>query len=181
MEHTHNNQSHQEGHNHEPHQTNHHTHHSVSSKLKGHAGALEAWLLPIFSNLPHLPEGGKKIVSDIIPWLALIFGALTLIGILGSGMVGIIFSPLIALGGGFRGIVLFLTLILGIVCAILSILSFKPLQAMKKTGWNYSFYALTVSAVSSLLSVVGMMSGMGNIIGIFIGAYLLFEIRERYH
>ncbi len=181
MEHTHNhNKSHHEGHQ-EPHQGTDHTRHQVTSKLKGHAGALEALLTPIFSGLPHIPEGGRKVISDIIPWLSVIFGVLALIALLGSGMLGIVLSPLAVLGGGFRGIILLLTLVLGIISAVLSILAFKPLQGMKKTGWDYSFYALTVSAISSVLSIVGMMNGLGNVVGIFIGAYLLFEIRERYH
>ncbi len=178
MEHTHNhNESHHEGH-HEPHNG---IHHQATSKLKDHAGALEAWLLPLFSNLPHIPEGGRKVITDIIPWISLIFGILALIGLLGSVMVGVVLSPLIALGGGFRSVIHLLTIILGIICAVLSILAFKPLQGMKKTGWDYSFYALTVNAIASIISLIGVMSEIGNVVGIFIGAYLLFEIRERYH
>lgn len=177
MEHTHHtNETHKETH----HET-HHAHHQTASKLKGHAGALEAWLIPIFSNLPHMPEDWRKVVTDIIPWLSLIFGVLGLIGLLGSGMIGMIFSPLIVLGGGLRGILLLVNIVLGIACSVFSILAFKPLQAMKKTGWDYSFYTLCISTVSTLIGMIAMMGGIGSVIFTLIGAYLLFEIRARYH
>lgn len=179
MEHTHN-ESHHEGHK-EPHNDTHHAHQQAASKLKAHAGAFESWLLPLFSNLPHLPEGGRKVVTDIIPWLSLIFGVLGIIGLLGSGMVGMIFSPLVILGGGFSGIILLLTIVLAIACSVFSILAFKPLQAMKKTGWDYLFYALCISTVSMLIGMIAMMGGIGSVIFTLIGAYLLFEIRARYH
>lgn len=179
MEHTHN-ESHNES-RHESHHETHHTQHQGATKLKGHAGALEAWLLPMFSNLPHIPEGGRKTISDIVPWLAIIFGVLSLIGLLGSGLFGIILSPLLALGGGLRSIILLLTVILGIASAVLSILAFRPMRAMKKTGWDYLFYSLILSAVSFVISLVGMMSSVGSVVGILLGAYILFEIRSRYH
>lgn len=171
MEHTHN------------HTEQNHVHHEneTVSKMKGHAGALEAWLAPIFAKAPHLPANWRKTIIDIAPWLSLIFGILGLFGLLSAGAVGILFSPLIILGGGMHGISFFITIILGIISAILSILSFKPLQGMKKKGWDYAFYALVISAISTLVGLVLTAGGLGGIVGIIIGAYILFEVREMYH
>ena len=174
MEETHH---HEGGHNHET----HHTHKSTTSKLKAHAGSLEAWLLPIFSSAPHIPQGGRKVIADIIPWLSLIFGVLGIIGLLGAGFIGVLLHPLLALGAGVRGFGVFITILLGLVSSIFSVLAFKPLQEFKKEGWNYCFYSFIVSTISAGVSILFMYSGIGNIIGVIIGAYILFEIRERYH
>jgi hypothetical protein len=168
-------------HHNESHHEHQHAHHGAASKLKGHASALEAALAPIFAQVPHLPQTWRKVITDVAPWLSLIFGILAIIGILGSGFLGILLSPLLALGNGIRGTGLFVSILLNLITAILTLLSFKPLQMMKKQGWNYSFYAFIVSTISILVSMLTMQGGLGNLIGVVIGAYFLFEVRERYN
>jgi hypothetical protein len=172
MEHNHN-ESHHEN----------HKHHGAISKLKGHASALETWLIPIFAGLPHLPQNWRSVITKIAPWLSLVFGILALIGLLGTGMLGVILSPLLALSAGMSGIGIFITILLGLITSVLSILSFRPLQAMKKTGWDYCFYAFTISALSTIVSILlmPMHGGFGDVVAILIGAYILFEVRERYN
>lgn len=176
-----NTQNHSE-HNHsgEGHNEHHHGHAHATEKMKHHAGALEAWLIPIFSNMPHLPHGGRKFITDIAPWLSLIFGVLGLLGLLGAGVMTTLFSPLMAFSGGLRSIGFFITILLGIASSVLSILSFNPLREMKKKGWDFAFYSFIIGTVSTLVTMVFMFSGIGGIIGTLIGAYILFEIREMY-
>ncbi len=90
-------------------------------------------------------------------------------------------SPASTFGNGFNGIIFFITLALGVVSSVLMILAYKPLREMKKQGWNYLFYSAIVSTASTMLSLLVMFGGIGSIIGILIGAYLLFEIRGRYN
>ena len=184
-EHTHETHHHNASTHHEQH---HHTdrteqgaHHHAASKLKAHAGALEAMLVPIFASIPHLPEDWGKFITKIIPILSLVFGTLGLIGLIGVGALGAIFSPMIILGKGFIGILFFITLLCSLATSILSIMAYKPLQAVKKQGWNYLFYALVISTVSTALSLLGMYGGVGSIVMILISSYIVFEIRERYH
>lgn len=168
MEHTHTNGEHNHA-------------HGSASKMMDHASALESWLAPIFAQAPHIPAGGRKVISDILPWLSLVFGILGIIGLLSLGGLSMWISPYMMLSGVFHSISLILTLILGLLSSILTFVAFNPLLAKKKKGWNYSFYALIVSAVSTLIHLIFMYSGgLGSIIGIIIGAYLLFEIREMY-
>jgi hypothetical protein len=169
-----------ENHN-ESHNGHHHGHHQGGFNLKGRASALESWLAPIFGNLPHLPANWKKVITDIAPWVSLIFGILAIIGLLGTSMLGVLLSPLIALNNGIRGLGLFISILLSFATAIFSILSFKPLQAMSKKGWDYAFYGLALSALGTIISIVLMSTSFGSVIGILIGAYLLFEVRERYN
>jgi hypothetical protein len=166
---------------HESHHDSHHIHNSTVSKLKGHAGALEAWLLPSFEKLPHLPENWKNVIVKIVPWLSLIFGILSIIGLLGAGFFGILLSPIIALSRGFLSIILFVSILLSLITSIFSILAFKPLQQMKKIGWDYSFYAFVISAISALLGMITPSNSIASIVGILISAYVIFEVRGKYH
>ena len=158
-----------------------HNHHNTASKMKGHAGALEAWLVPFFKDVPHIPMGGKKFITMIAPWLSLVFGVLGLVGLLGGGALGVLLSPFAAMGKGSYGIAFLITVILGIITAILSILSFAPLKDMKKLGWDYAFYAFIIGTISTLVTIVLTFNGIGGLIGTAIGAYILFEVREMYH
>ena len=176
MENTTNHDTHNENGNEHAHNPNegHQAHHHAAAKMKGHAGALEAWLIPVFANVPHLPHGGRKFITDIAPWLSLIFGILGLVGLMGAGVVTTLFSPLLAISGGLHSIVFLITIVLGIASSILSILSFNPLREMKKKGWDYAFYSFIIGTISTLISMVLMFSGAGGIIGALIGAYILF-------
>ena len=136
------------------HNETNHGHNDATSKLKSHAGSVETWLLPIFAKAPHLPHGGRKFITDVLPWLSLLFGVLGLFALVSAGLIGMILSPFILLGGGLKGIALFITLLLGIVGAVLSILSFNPLREMKKKGWDYAFYSLIISAISTLVNIL---------------------------
>ena len=151
------------------------------SAMKGHAGALESWLAPIFAKFPHLPQGGRKFITQVAPWLSLIFGILGLLSLAGAGALGVLLAPALILGGGVQGVSFFITIVLGIVSAILALLSFNPLREMRKKGWDYAFYSFVVGAISSLISLVLASGGFGNIIGMIIGAYIIFEVRESYN
>jgi hypothetical protein len=182
MEHTqtHSEHTHEGNHAHGQHNN---AHHEAKAKLMGHAGALEAWLAPIFAQAPHIPAGGRKVIVDIAPWLSLIFGILGLLGLLSAGALGLLLSPLMLLSAGFSSLMFFVHIVLGIVSSGLSILSFNPLREMKKKGWDYAFYSMILGAVGCVVSIISMSygSGVSNVLGIIIGAYILFEVREMYH
>ncbi len=159
----------------------HGEHHHTKKKLVHHAESLETWLASIFKDAPHIPDGGRKVIADILPWLAVIFGVLGIIALFSAGVVSLVLSPLIVLSGGAYGIYLFISIVLGLASSVLSFLSFNPLREMKKKGWDLTFYSLIISAISTVVSLVFMMGGLGGILGAVIGAYLIFEIRGMYH
>ncbi len=167
-------------HNHHDHNHNHHKEGAIS-KLKAKAGNIEEWLLPIFGKAPHLPQSWRKLITTVAPWLALIFGILGLIGFLGSSYLGIILSPIIALKNGLNGIVIFLVMLLDFITLILAIIAFNPLSEMKKNGWDYVYYAFLTGAISSVLNLMVTSRGMGDVVVIVLGLYVLFEVRERYN
>ncbi len=135
---------------------------------------LEKELEPIFTkSLPAFPEEVKELLVKIAPYLAI---------------VGVIFGGIAILFGGIAtiltlfsgvGIWLGLSMIFLIVVVALEGLSIPGLMNRKRQGWKFSYYAVLVSAVSSLLSL-----SIGGIISaaltIFIGMWILFQIREKY-
>lgn len=165
---------------------------SKDSLLKQVHG-IEAYLLPLFAKLPHIPEGGRKILADITPWLALIFGILGLFNLLVENRIMILLEIPALLTGNVWIITGFITTALGLIVTVLELLAFNPLKAHMKKGWNYLFYGLLLGALSTIVSVVGgalsasiysgagaVSSLIGGAIGFVIGGWLLFEIRDQY-
>ena len=131
--------------------------------------------------MPHLPDAWKKVITSILPWLTLIFGILSLFGFATAGMFSLLVSPLLLLAKGFSGLVLIINLVCGLLVAILALVSFKPLLAMKRSGWEYSFYGLAVGTISSLASILLLHFSVPDILVVLIGVYVLFEVRGKYN
>jgi hypothetical protein len=154
----------------------------AQDKAKEAMHGLEAYLAPLFQNLPHIPQGGRDFLVSIAPWLALVFGALGVWG--GVKMLGF--------GGGAYGDIMrmagyssssfMVSALFNIASSALLLAGFMGLKAREKKGWNMAFYSMVVSVIGGVVSVVmGMMFGViGLAIGAFIGFYLLFEIRSSY-
>lgn len=166
---------------------------SKDSLLK-HVHGIEAWLEPFFAKFPHIPENGRKVITDIAPWIALVFGVLGLLGLLTAGSLMTLFAIPLLLTGGVWVIIGFITTLLGLAAVILQLLAFNPLKARMKKGWNYLFYGLLLGVLSTIISVVGSamsastmysnMHGTSSLvsggISFLIGGWLLFEIRSQY-
>ena len=148
--------------------------------LRKHMTALELWMAPFFAKAPHLSPGIRKTLTDIAPWLALIFGILGLFGLLSAGMFGTLLS--FSYFGTIASLVMAIGIVLSIISAGLSILAFQPLRSVQKHGWNLLFYGNVLSAVSLVLNLLfgyGY-SNLGSVLGMLIGFWLLFEIRQMY-
>lgn len=126
-----------------------------------------------FDKLPALPKGARDVIFKLTPWLALIFGAL---GVLGSlvalGILGAL-SPLIMLGGG--GKLPFVTILIGLVSSVLLLVATPHLFAKRMQGWKLLFWSEVVSVVSAVvsLSLTGVLFGL-------LGVYLIFQIKSYY-
>ena len=167
-------------HEHNNNHASHSPHHGKLSWFKNKAHSLETTLVPLFASAPHLPAPWRKVITDIVPWLSIIFGVLGIIGFLGANLK-IVLAPLVSLSYGTKGLALLIMAILGLITSVLAILAFKPLQGMKKLGWDYSFYSFIIATISSLLGLLFLTLSWGSVVGILIGAYLLFEVRDRYN
>ncbi len=152
----------------------------ISRQAGKHMSALETWMVPLFAKAPHLPESARQTLAKIAPWLALIFGILGLFGILSAGILSSMFA-FSFVGMGMVQISMVISLLAGLISSVLEIFAFKPLSARRKKGWNYLFYATVLMAVSALIgAILGYSGALGNILGILIGFWLLFEVRRLY-
>lgn len=142
---------------------------------------IEAWLAPIFANFPHIPENGRKVIVDIAPWIVLIFGILGVLSLLGVGGMGMGGLAYLTSGYGMPLYVM-VNLLVGLVCAVLLLMSYPGIKARTKKGWNLVFYSQVVSVAGSVIMLVlgGMNYVIGAVIGAIIGFWILFEVRDSY-
>jgi hypothetical protein len=125
----------------------------------------------VFKQLPHLPGNARAVLVRIAPWLALIFGVL---GVL-AGLGALLVSPVAVLGGVRSSATVFFTGVLTIVSSGLMLLAYPKLAKGLHTGWIYLFWSEVLNVIYALVLV-----SFGSIIGVFIGLYLLFEIKQYY-
>jgi len=150
----------------------------AQQKAQETMSGLEGVLAPIFEKFPHLPEGGRKFLVDVSPWIALIFGILGVIGLLAAGGLGVI-ATILTFG---LALPVLIQVLVGLLSAVLLLMSFPGLKAHTKKGWNLVFYSQVVSIIGSVifLALGGFGSILGTVIGALIGFYILFEIRSYY-
>jgi hypothetical protein len=144
--------------------------------------ALEHWMAPLFEKAPHIPHGGRETLVKIAPWLALIAGILGLYGLFMVGALGSLLSFSFP-GSGLYQASMVVSLVAGLLAAVLNLLAFSPLQKKQKKGWNFLFYGMVITIIAALLNAfVGYGSGLlGTLIGALIGFWLMFEVRSYYH
>lgn len=144
----------------------------MAAKSQSWTVVLEEW----FGKLPPLPKSAQQAIVNITPWLALVFGILgVLASLAGLGIVGV-FSPLIALGGGFGAASgSLLGMLLALVGSALLLAAFPGTKARKLQGWNLLFWSEVVSVVSSLASF-----SLSGVVFALIAFYLLYQIKPYY-
>ncbi|MEO6508537.1 MAG: hypothetical protein ABIO02_01160 [Patescibacteria group bacterium] len=143
-----------------------------NTDIKGMLGQVEDTLAEyLVKKAPALPKNIKDILVAIIPWFTLI---------------GVIFSiPLLLAALGLSAFVLpfaaaavhnnFITLVLLLVTVILEAMAISGLMKRQRQGWEYLFYANLVGILSTILTL-----SVGGIIGLVLGFYILFQVREYY-
>ena len=156
---------------------------TLNVQTQKHMGALEQWMAPLFAKFPHIPDGGRKTLADIAPWLSLIFGILGLLSILSSLSMASYFAFGVVSMMNVTSLMqssMFIFLIAGLIASVLQILAFKPLKARHKKGWNLLFYSTVITTATTILSLLFGYSSFGGLIGALIGFWLLFEVRGLY-
>lgn len=143
-----------------------------------------------------LPDNFKKGLVTAMPWLALIGGVLSLLGAWGvyqlvswvSNWMGVA-NDLGAAYGYYTGYsasfgpLLWLSLLLLVVEAVVSFTAFSPLKSHKKRGWDLMYWLSllnVVYAVVYLIAAPNIMQFIFSLLGSAIGLYLLFQIRSYY-
>lgn len=158
---------------------------------------VEEALLPIFKDLPSLPEGGRKVLVKIWPILALVFGVLQVLaawtlwnlGHTANGLVNYANQLSIATGGSYvtpeLGVFYYLGLAVVAVDAVILLMAVAPLGAHKKKGWDLLFLGAELNLLYGLVILFdsyygGFGSLLSTLLGSAIGFYLLFQVRDYY-
>ena len=161
--------------------------------------SLENKLVPAFTkNAPvQLPENVKKFVVKYLPIVNLVLGILSLLATLSlwswaNTTTRIIdnVNTISAIYGGKEvvpnrlSLLVWLSLIVLAVEAVLYIAAYPGTKAKKKSGWNLLFYAallnLAYGIVNAFTDYGTVMSLVGTLIGTVIGLFFLFQIRSYY-
>jgi len=130
----------------------------------------------LYAKLPSLPKNINDFIVMVVPWLALIFGILGILGSLSAFGVSVVASPLAALGGGFNVATgLIIATIIGLAASILELIAFPGLLNRKMSGWIFLFWVEVLGVLSALITL----SGFGVIMAL-IWFYFLFQIKSYY-
>ncbi len=146
--------------------------HSASKNVQGLIAALDTYLVrraPV-----QIPDGGKELIVKFGPWITVVMLILTLPLLLVALGIGAVLSPF---AGATAAAGFSITSIFVIVQIALMVMALPDLFARRMSGWTLLFYEQLVSFVHSLL----MGSIVSGIIGVMIGMYILFQVREKYH
>lgn len=162
---------------------------------------LETTLQGWYKSAPNLPEDWRKWLAVNAWWLVVIGVILSVIGLLGGLMalltlwglfgavmtgynlygIGVNSQPLVGLGL----VSLIAALVFMAVTLYLMVRAVKPLQNMKKEGWELMFWAFLVGVVSSAVNIVLTFNAVSFVFQVFwalvgaaIGGYFLFQVRS---
>lgn len=135
-----------------------------------------------------VPEGGRKLIVQFLPWITLIVGILAGLGLLSLlalltglsvltfGAVGVaaavsplLWLPLIALG----------------VQAVVSFMAFPLLKKRSLKGWTLLFWVDIIYFAYSVLNAIAdprsiISSLFGAVLGVVIGLYILYQVKGYY-
>ncbi|KAA0989486.1 DUF898 domain-containing protein [Dyadobacter aurulentus] len=137
---------------------------------------LEKELEPIFlGKFPPFSESVKEFLVEYGPYFILVLSGIAVFGLLvafgfGGAAVGL---GAVAPGIGFN---FYLGVALGVITLIMYLMSFSPLRARRRAGWNLLYYALLIGILSNLIQL----SIFGAVVGAIVGFWVLFQIREKY-
>ena len=154
----------------------------------------------LFKNAPKLPNNGKKFIVKYAPILSLILGIITLLGAwslwhwahAANQLINNINSINQLYGNNIASVpiqrmstLIWVTILISGIIAVLYLMSYAPLKAHKKSGWNLLFYIALINIVSGFISIFidyggGIFSFIEYLIGSAIGLYFLYQIKDMY-
>lgn len=156
---------------------------------------LEKTVAGWYKNVPHLPVGGRKWLSENIWWIALIALVLSVLSIFplvaAVMLAGAVVGGMGAAYGGAAGVALtgtvllavWVTLAFVVLEVVLLGIAISPLKAHKKKGWDLLFILALInvaSVVASGLIGFNIMSLVWGLLWSAFGAYFLFEVRDSF-
>lgn len=137
-----------------------------------------------------IPPEGRKSLAHALWWIALAVGVIQLWLAITFWQWGHATDRLVDVvnyytGGVYvrhLGLFYYVTLAAMAAAGVLLLVAAPQLKAMRKSGWNLLYYGALVEAVASVGKIfaegAGFFDFVMSAIGVVIGAYLLFQVRE---
>ncbi len=144
-------------------------------------GEAEVELDKIFGKkAPALPQNGRELIAQILPWLAVVAVIFMVPSLLLAVGLSALLAPFSIIFASFSTspsyFGLFVSAVFSILNIILLCLAIPGLFKRTKTAWNYVFVSQLLAVIQNIL----MFSIIGLIIGCGLGLYILFQIRPLY-
>ncbi len=134
------------------------------------------YLGDLYKKAPNLPKNIRDFIVTVIPWFSLVVGILGVLGMIAALGVLTIFSPAVVLGGGVGTAAgLSLSVIIGLLESVITLIAVPSLLKRKAMGWRLLFISQALGVVSTILTAT-----LGGLIGAAIGFYILYQIKLSY-
>lgn len=144
-----------------------------------------------FKNAPRMPAETTNWIARNMWWIV---GVLILLGALGViGTIAITFfagalltaaaGPVGAAISGIAMVAVLISLAFALVTLVIAGMAVKPLQHMKKRGWDLLFLLLVIEVASLAVTLVltfNIFSVLWGLLWVALGAYVLFEIEKHF-
>lgn len=132
---------------------------------------LETYLV---KKAPTLPEGWKKAIVKVLPWLVIIFLVLSLPAVFALFGISTLLLPVSVITTFGNSINYMLGLIFLIAALITQALAIPGLFQQDKKGWRLLYYSVLLTGVYNLFTL-----SLGSLlIGTGISLYVLFQIKN---
>lgn len=153
---------------------------------------IEKWLAGVFKNTPRLSAENKKLVVQVLPWIALVFGALQLLSALGlwnwlqeAQKWGLFSNAFVGYRvSQFDIVMVYVSLGLLVLMAMLLLAAYSPLRARARRGWELFLVVGMVNIVSGLVALFVSGRGISSSVFSMLTAaaifYLLVQVRDMY-
>lgn len=124
-----------------------------------------------------LPPGLKEFIVTVSPYLVMLGILMTLSSLRGVIGAATLAEPLAMMAGYGWGLSAIITLITSLTTLVLFVMAVSGLFKRTQSAWRLVFYASIVSFVGSVLALSNI---VGGIIGAIISWYILFQVKEFY-
>ncbi len=127
-----------------------------------------------------LPPKAKEMIVKAAPWLMIIGLILMIPSILALFGLGTFFPGMGMMVGMHFGARYYSGMMIIVVQAVLMAMSISGLMNRKIQGWRYIYYSELLSIVYAVLFTYGIGSAIWSLIGVFIGLYIIFQVKSYY-
>jgi hypothetical protein len=159
---------------------------------------IEDKLAEVYKPAPAMPDHAKETTVKALPWVALVFGILQLLGALALWHLARAAATLTDYANslssyynvqpvrlsGLDKTVIYLGLIVLVIDAALLLWAFSRLRSRAKLGWDLLFLSVLINVLYAVVALFINARGLGGfVIGVIESAtalYFLYQIRSKY-